>query len=128
LVGLVFRDGVMDRIRLQERRFDEQAYLFILASLEYCQANMPQRRHIAGAELAVACRDFALHRWGVMARVVLEHWGIRATADLGSIVFVLVELGFLLAQPSDDITDFENVYDFETAFEREYPWGAARCA
>lgn len=118
----------MDRIRLQERRFDEQAYLFILASLEYCQANMPQRRHIAGAELAVACRDFALHRWGVMARVVLEHWGIRATADLGSIVFVLVELGFLLAQPSDDITDFENVYDFETAFEREYPWGAARCA
>ena len=128
MVGLVFRDGVMDRIRLQERRFDEQAYLFILASLEYCQANMPQRRHIAGAELAVACRDFALHRWGVMARVVLEHWGIRATADLGSIVFVLVELGFLLAQPSDDITDFENVYDFETAFEREYPWGAARCA
>ena len=128
MVGLVFRDGVMDRIRLQERRFDEQAYLFILASLEYCQANMPERRHIAGAELAVACRDFALHRWGVMARVVLEHWGIRATADLGSIVFVLVELGFLLAQPSDDITDFENVYDFETAFEREYPWGAARCA
>jgi uncharacterized repeat protein (TIGR04138 family) len=118
----------MDRIRLRERRFDEQAYLFVLASLEYCQANMAQRRHIAGAELAEACRDFALHRWGVMARVVLEHWGIRATADIGNIVFVLVELGFLLAQPCDDVTDFENVYDFETAFEREYPWGAARCA
>jgi uncharacterized repeat protein (TIGR04138 family) len=128
VIGLAFRDGVMDRIRLHERRFDEQGYLFVLAALEYCQAQLPQRRHIAGAELANACRDLALERWGVMARVVLEHWGIRSTQDIGAIVFVLVQLGFLLAQPNDDIADFCEVYDFEAAFEREYPWGAARCA
>ena len=126
--GLAFRDGVMDRIRLHERRFDEQGYLFVLAGLEYCQAQLAHRRHIAGAELANSCRDLALERWGVMARVVLEHWGIRSTADIGAIVFVLVELGFLMAQPTDDIGDFDGVYDFEEAFEREYPWGAARCA
>jgi uncharacterized repeat protein (TIGR04138 family) len=128
VLGLVFRDGVMDRIRLHERRYGEQAYLFVLAALEYCQTQLPQRRHIAGAELALACRDLALERWGVMSRVVLEHWGIRSTEDLGSVVFVLVELGFLMAQPTDDITDFIEVFDFEAAFEREYPWGAARCA
>lgn len=125
---LVFRDGVMDRIRLRERRYDEQGYLFVLSALEYCQSRLSQRRHIAGTELATACRDLALERWGVMARVVLSHWGIRTTEDIGAIVFVLVELGFLMAQPTDDITDFTDVYDFEDAFEREYPWGAARCA
>lgn len=128
MLGLAFRDGVMDRIRLRERRFDEQAYLFVLASLEYCQAHLPERRHIAGAELAVACRDLALQRWGLMARMVLDQWGIRSTADVGTVVFVLVELGFLMSQPTDDVADFADVYDFETAFEREYPWGAARCA
>lgn len=128
MVGLVFRDGVMDRIHLHERRYEEQGYLFVLASLEYCQARLPQRRHITGAELAQASRDLALERWGVMSRMVLGHWGINSTRDIGAIVFVLVELGFLLAQPDDDITDFVDIYDFETAFEREYPWGAARCA
>jgi uncharacterized repeat protein (TIGR04138 family) len=128
VLGLVFRDGVMDRIRLHERRYDEQAYLFVLASLEYCQAQLPERRHIAGTELALACRDLALERWGLMARVVLEHWGIRSTEDIGSIVFVLVDLGFLMAQPTDNIADFIEVFSFETAFELEYPWGAARCA
>lgn len=128
MVALVFRDGVMDRIHLRERRYDEQAYLFVLASLEYCQARLAERRHITGAELTEACRDLALERWGLTARLVLEHWGIRSTADVGAIVFVLVDLGFLLAQPSDHPADFADVYDFETAFEREYPWGAARCA
>ena len=30
---LAFRDGIMDRIRMRETRFDERAYLFVLASL-----------------------------------------------------------------------------------------------
>jgi uncharacterized repeat protein (TIGR04138 family) len=127
VLGLAFRDGVMDRIRLRERRFDEQAYLFVLAALEYCQSKLAERRHITGPELAQACRDLALDRWGVMARMVLEHWGLRSTGDIGAAVFVLVDLGFLLAQPTDELTDFVDVYDFAT-FEREYPWGVARCA
>ena len=35
---LAFRDGVMDRIRLREPRYDEGAYLFVLAALEYAQS------------------------------------------------------------------------------------------
>ena len=35
MAGLAFRDGIMDRIRLRESRFDEGAYLFVLASLEF---------------------------------------------------------------------------------------------
>jgi uncharacterized repeat protein (TIGR04138 family) len=83
------------------------------------------RRHISGTELAHACRDLALDRYGVMARVVLEHWGIAATADIGDIVFTLVDLGFLLSQAQDTRDEFVGVFDFDSAFERDYPWNCA---
>ena len=151
---LAFRDGIMDRIRLREPRFHEHAYLFVLSALEYCQARLPERRHIGGRELAVACRDLALERYGVMARLVLDHWGVRATvdigdivftlvelgvlarqvldhwgvrctADLGDIVFTLVDLGLLISLPTDSRDEFVGVFEFEEAFERDYPWNRA---
>lgn len=125
---LSFRDGIMDRIRLRERRYDERAYLFVLAALEFCQQRLEERRHITGQELAEGCRDLALERFGVMSKLVLEHWGIRSTADIGHIVFALVELRMLLSQPNDTLADFEDVFDFNHAFERDYPWCAGIAA
>jgi uncharacterized repeat protein (TIGR04138 family) len=122
---LTFRDGIMDQIRLIEQRFEEGAYLFVLAALEYCQQRLPERRHISGRELAIGCRDLALERYGVMARLVLEHWGIRSAADIGDVVFTMVELGFLLSQPGDSREDFVDAFDFAEAFERDYPWCGA---
>ena len=122
---LAFRDGVMDRIRLREQRFDEQAYLFVLAALEYQQARLTERRHITGRELALACRDLALERYGVVARLVLDFWGIRQTEDIGDIVFALVDLGLLISQAHDTRDDFVGVFDFDQAFERDYPWNCA---
>src|SRR5687768_17774686 len=124
MTELAFRDGVMDRIRARETRFHEHAYLFVLTALEYCQTTLPERRHISGQELAEGCRNLALDRYGVMARTVLEHWGIRSTADIGDVVFTLVELGLLMSQPNDSRDDFAGVYDFDRAFERDYPWSA----
>src|SRR5215213_2031860 len=118
----------MDRIRLREPRFDERAYLFVLAALEFCQQRLTERRHISGRELALGCRDLALDRFGVMSRVVLEHGGVRSTSDFGDVVFTLVELGLLMSQTSDTRDEFVDVYDFDRAFEREYPWGAASIA
>ena len=122
---LAFRDGIMDQIRLREPRFHERAFLFVLSALEFCQSRLPERRHITGAELARACRDLALDRYGVMARLVLEHWGIRQTDDIGDIVFALVDLGLLISQANDTRDDFAAVFDFDQAFERDYPWNCA---
>jgi uncharacterized repeat protein (TIGR04138 family) len=120
---LAFRDGIMDRIRLREPRFDERAYLFVLAALEYSQQRLTERRHISGRELALSCRDLALERFGVMARLVLDHWGIRSTSDIGDVVFTLVDLGMLMSQPTDTRDEFVAVFDFDRAFEQDYPWG-----
>ena len=65
MAELAFRDGIMDRIRLRESRYDERAYLFVLSALEFCQQRLPERRHITGRELSLACRDLALERFGV---------------------------------------------------------------
>ncbi|MEO6865810.1 MAG: Minf_1886 family protein [Gemmatimonadaceae bacterium] len=119
---LAFRDGVMAQIRERESRYEEGAYLFVLAALEYSQAQLQERRHITGKELAVACRDLAIDRYGIMARIVLERWGIASTDDIGSVVFTLVDLGFLASQPTDTRDQFSDVYDFFEAFERRYPW------
>ena len=118
----------MDRIRLREPRFHENAYLFVLAALEFSQSRLTERRHVAGPELAEACRDLARERYGVLARMVLEYWGIRRTADIGDVVFTLVDLGLLLSQASDTRDDFTDLFDFGEAFDRDYPWNAAPAA
>ena len=128
MAELAFRDGIMDQIRLRERRFHEHAYLFVLSALEFCQARLTERRHITGRELAIACRDLALDRYGVLARIVLNYWGVRSTGDLGDIVFTLVELNLLISQPTDTRDDFLAVFDFDEAFEQNYPWNAAQRA
>ena len=125
---LAFRDGVMDRIRLREPRYHEPAYLFVLSALEFSQAQLAERRHITGRELVEACRGLALQRYGVLARMVLEYWGVTSTADFGHIVFTLVDLGLLLSQASDTREDFEGIFDFHDAFDRDYPWNAASAA
>ena len=121
---LAFRDGVMDRIRVRESRFDEKAFLFVLAAIEFCQQRLTERRHLSGRELALGCRDLALERYGVLARSVLEHWGLTSSASIGEVVFALVDVGLLSAQPTDSATDFLDVFDFHEAFDRNYPWRA----
>ncbi len=123
-----FRDGLMEQIRLREARFHENAFLFVLASLEYLQSRLPERRHVDGRELAWAVRDLALDRFGVMSRLVLEHWGVSSTGHVGDIVFALVDTGLLMSQPGDSKEDFEDVYAFDEAFEGSYPWSAAHLA
>lgn len=124
MTELAFRDGIMEQIKLREPRFDERAYLFVLAALEHCQAGLTERRHITGPELAHACRELALQRFGVMARLVLDHWGVRETIDIGDIVFTLVDMGLLISQAQDTRDDFFGIFEFATAFEQEYPWSA----
>lgn len=118
---LQFADGVLARLHAQgESRFDERAYLFVLSSIEFLQSRLDKRRHVTGQELAWACRDHALERFGLLTRTVLEHWGVHETADFGRIVFALVGVGLLSTQPGDRVEDFEGVYEFGPAFEAHY--------
>jgi uncharacterized repeat protein (TIGR04138 family) len=123
--SILLAENVMDRLRRRNPLYHETAYLFILSALHFTIERLGEPRHISGPELSEGCRDLALQRWGLMARTVLEFWGIRSTRDLGEIVFALVELGVLVKQEEDSIESFEDVFDFADAFDGSYPWSAA---
>jgi uncharacterized repeat protein (TIGR04138 family) len=125
---LQFADDVMARIRSRGGRYHERAYLFVLGTIEFLQTRLDARRHVTGGELAWACRDFARQQFGLLAPVVLAHWGITRTEDIGRIVFTLVEVGLLVTQPGDAESDFEAVYQFADAFGDSYEWQGLRGA
>ena len=77
-------------------------------------------RHVSGRELCWALRDYALQRWGLMARVVLESWRIRSSADFGRIVFGFIDFDLMRKQDEDQIEDFNNVYAFDEVFETPF--------
>jgi len=119
---LQFADDVVARIRAHGGHYHERGYLFVLGAIEYLQGRLDVRRHVSGAELAWACRDFAVDQFGLLAPHVLAYWGVTSTDDLGRMVFTLVEVGLLVTQPGDDAMDFNNVFDFGAAFGGTYHW------
>jgi uncharacterized repeat protein (TIGR04138 family) len=125
---LQLADEVMARIRARGGQYHERAYLFVLATIEFLQNRLEVRRHVTGAELAWACRDFARQQFGLLAPGVLGHWGINRTEDIGRIVFTLVEIGLLVTQPGDHESDFEGVYQFADVFGDSYDWQGVRGA
>jgi len=119
-----FADEMLQRLQEQDARFDTRAYLHVLAALQEVMDRLEQPRHISARELTNEVGRLALERYGLLSRTVLGHWGVRATEDVGEIVFALVEAGILVKQDEDRVEDFENVFDFEEMFESGYPWGA----
>lgn len=125
---LQLAEDIMSRIRARGGEYHERAYLFLLATIEFLQTRLEVRRHVTGSELAWACRDFAQQQFGLLAPVVLGHWGISRTEDFGRIVYTLVEAGLLVTQPGDSESDFEGVYQFADVFGNSYEWQGLRGA
>jgi uncharacterized repeat protein (TIGR04138 family) len=119
-----FADEILDRLRERNPRFHGKAYLFVLSALHHVIEGLSEPRHISGSELAEGARALALKQFGPLARTVLEHWGIHSTEDMGEIVFALVEAGILIKEEEDRAEDFRGIFDFEEAFDRDYPWAA----
>lgn len=125
----------------EDRRYPFEAYLFIFEALNYAQSvlNMGTdqpgdaappaaaeeeegvvEHHVTGQELCEAIRRYALEQYGYMTKTVLNNWGIHGTGDFGEIVFNLIRVGQMRKTPSDTRADFDDVYDFETAFRQEF--------
>jgi uncharacterized repeat protein (TIGR04138 family) len=74
-------------------------------------------RHVSGQQLCLGLRDLAIQRYGLLARTVLNKWGIFETRDFGNIIFALVDANLMRTTEDDSIEDFELVYTFDEAFE-----------
>jgi uncharacterized repeat protein (TIGR04138 family) len=121
---LQFADEVLDLLQERNPRFHPRAYVLVLQALHSVIRSLDEPRHITGRELTEGVRELAIGSYGPLARTVLEHWGIHETEDVGRVVFAMVEQGILVKEDHDRPEDFENLFDFEEAFEAEYPWSA----
>jgi uncharacterized repeat protein (TIGR04138 family) len=104
----------VDRIRARDPRFRREAYGFVMLSLGLTVQSLPverqadpERRHLSGQELLRGVVSLARQEFGPLAKTVFREWGLVTTADLGDLVFQLVECGQLGARPEDRREDFE---------------------
>ena len=117
---------VIQLIRKEDARYEAGAYTFMRQALDHTlkaileKEQTEKHRHITGQELCDGIREFALDQYGPMTRTLLGEWGIQNTADFGQIVFNLVEYGIFGKTEHDSIEDFDNIYDFETAFDEPF--------
>jgi len=73
-------------------------------------------RHVCGRELCIGLRDYAIDRYGMLAKSVLNKWGIHYTRDFGNIIFAMVESGLMRTTDEDSIEDFDAIYEFDDVF------------
>lgn len=116
--GTVF--SRIKKIVKKDRRFNEDAYFFVLSALDTALSNLSTPRHITGRELLEAIRVYGLQQYGPMTSTVLEHWGIKTTEDFGKIVFNMIDVGMLRKTDTDCLQDFKDVYDFKEVFKGNY--------
>lgn len=81
------------------------------------------KRHVTGQDLCEAARRYAILQYGMLARMVLDSIGIRSTGDIGNIVYNLMKIGHMRKTPEDRREDFDDVYDFDAAFNSDYKIG-----
>jgi uncharacterized repeat protein (TIGR04138 family) len=109
----------------RDRRYHRNAYFFIFEALRFAQEQMglgqptvsddpelEEQRHVTGQQLCEAIRRYAVEQYGMLAKNVLNDWGVRTTGDFGEIVFNLIEIGQMKKTDSDRREDFEDVFDF----------------
>jgi uncharacterized repeat protein (TIGR04138 family) len=118
----------------RDTRYRLEAYQFVRESLDYAQNELglgraiqdaadeepAQEAHLTGQQLCQAIRQYALEQYGYMAKWVLSTWGIHSTSDFGDIVYNLISISLMKKSASDRREDFDDVYDFEDAFVRDF--------
>lgn len=125
-----FWDAV-DALRERDPRYRREAYGFVMVALAATARALPearrtdpQRRHLSGAELLAGVIDLARREFGPMARTVFEEWNVRSGADVGEMVFQLVQAGQLTARPEDRREDFSGGPDLLASLGSGGPRGS----
>ncbi len=113
-------DELLDTILAGDHRYARDAYVFVSEALGYTVQKSGRAGHVSGRQLCEGLSEFALRQFGRLARTVLESWGVTSSADIGEIVFNMVEVGLLRKTEEDSREDFAGALDFDEAFDRGF--------
>jgi uncharacterized repeat protein (TIGR04138 family) len=112
---------VVEQIIENDSRYGKDAYIFLKDALEYTikqrkRGKVETGSHVNAAELLDGLRQHALKEFGPMVMTVFEYWGIGTSADVGQMVFNLINAGVFGKTESDSVDDFDQALDFHLAF------------
>ncbi len=111
----------LEQIAGEDSRFSPPAIRFVYEALGFTVKKIPvERRHVSGQTLCEGLKKLAIEKWGRMAMVVLNAWGIKTTRDFGEIVYLMIKHEWMSDQPTDSIDDFNDVFDFKTVFKDQF--------
>ncbi len=119
-----FQDAV-ERIVAHDNRYHRDAYDFLRQALDHtleelCGEELQEHRHVTGRELVHGVVSYAQNEFGSMAVSVLDAWGMDEDADIGEMVFNLIEEGAFGRSDEDDISHFSNVLNLRDALLEPY--------
>ena len=111
------RVDVFAEVADRDARYTKEAFWFVRDGVHQAvRSRAGGSRHVTAHELLESLRILALERYGTNGREQLRSWGVTRCEDFGEIVFALIDNGVFGKRPEDRKEDFENGYDFETAF------------
>ena len=111
----------LEEISEQDGRYNPKAVRFVYEGLGYTVKKIStEPGHVTGQTLCEGLRQMALEKWGRLSLLVLNTWKLKTTRDIGEIVYLLIRNKWMKAQPTDSIDDFNNVYDFKSAFKDRF--------
>jgi uncharacterized repeat protein (TIGR04138 family) len=116
-----------------DQRYKLDAYQFVRDGLAYAQEVLHlgerkatseessgegprEEQHLTGQQLCEAIRQYAISQYGLMAKTVLNSWGLRTTSDFGEVVYNLIRVGLMKKSKTDRREDFDNCFEFDQAF------------
>jgi len=110
-----------EQIAKEDARFSPSAIRFVYEGLSLTVKKITvEPRHISGQTLCEGLRKLAVEKWGRMAMVVLNNWGIKTTRDFGEIVYLMIKHKWMSAAETDTMDDFNDVFDFQTVFKDRF--------
>ena len=111
----------LETIAKEDGRFSVQSLKFVYEGLGYTAKNITTMpTHVSGQALCEGLKELAVEKWGRLAVLVLNTWGVKNTRDFGEIAYSLIKHNWMSAQPTDSIDDFNDVYDFKTVFKDQF--------
>lgn len=129
----------------EDPRYSLDAYYFVQDGLGYAQDELQLGEklptepgetsdsegekiddHLSGQQLCWAIQKLAIREYGRMARIVLDRLGIRSTSDIGEIVYNMIRIGEMRKSKTDRREDFDDVYDFEQVFDRDFKFESTK--
>lgn len=115
----------------KDARYQPQAYHAVRLALDQAQRIVhgePKKgtrlsarsRHVSGPQVLEGFRQHVLETYGPLGYPLLQNWGVKRTADVGNIVFNLIDSGLFGKSEEDKPEDFAAVYDFKETFQRPF--------